>query len=305
MQLFSWLHKRTTGQPQRGRTRARKAAPRFRPRLEALDGRDVPSTLTVVNDLDTGSGSLRAEIAAARNNDTIVFAPSLDGQTITLTSGELYIKKNLAINGPGAGQLTVSVGGASRIFEVAAKCGLTLSGLAISGGNVTQGGDVSARLGGGIYNHGTLTVSACTLSGNYALYGGAIFNDSHATLTVSGCTLSENSASGATAFPLSADPGGAGGAIFNQGKATLATTTLSDNHAGGPDFGMGDGGAIYNDSTGNMTISGCTLSGNSAGLVGGAISNYGALTVSGSLFSSNSPNDISGSYTDGGGNTFG
>src|SRR5262249_32055240 len=79
----------------------------FRPRVEALEVRDVPSTLTVTNNLDTGiagDGSLRGEIAAAKNNDTIVFAPSLSGQTITLYSfdsngvvvdGELVINKNL------------------------------------------------------------------------------------------------------------------------------------------------------------------------------------------------------------------
>ena len=53
--------------------------------------RDLLSTLTVTNILDSGAGSLRAEIAAARAGDTIVFAPILDGQTITLTSGELDV----------------------------------------------------------------------------------------------------------------------------------------------------------------------------------------------------------------------
>src|ERR1700756_3838541 len=94
----------------RRRTSYRSARPerRFRPTLEGLEDRWVPSTLTVTNNLDTGKGSLRAEIVAAKNGDTIVFAPSLNGQTITLTSGELLINKNLTINGPGAGALTVS-----------------------------------------------------------------------------------------------------------------------------------------------------------------------------------------------------
>jgi hypothetical protein len=53
----------------RKHTRTRTPEPRasrcpiicFRPRLEALEGRDVPSTLTVTNTLDSGPGSLRAE----------------------------------------------------------------------------------------------------------------------------------------------------------------------------------------------------------------------------------------------------
>src|SRR5262245_12058244 len=105
MQLFSWLHKRMTGRPQTRSTPARKPVPRFRPQLETLEGRDVPSTLTVTNNLDNGAGSLRAEIAAAKSKDTIVFAPSLKGEAITLTSGQLEISKSVTVQGLGAGLL--------------------------------------------------------------------------------------------------------------------------------------------------------------------------------------------------------
>ena len=72
------------------------------PRLEALEDRTVPSTLTVPSAADDGSaGTLRAIIADAQSGDIIRFAPSLAGQTITLTSGELAINKSLTINGPG------------------------------------------------------------------------------------------------------------------------------------------------------------------------------------------------------------
>jgi hypothetical protein len=51
-------------------------------RLEALEDRSLPSTLTGLNTHDSGPDSLRAAIAAAQNNDTIHFAGSLAGQTI-------------------------------------------------------------------------------------------------------------------------------------------------------------------------------------------------------------------------------
>jgi hypothetical protein len=58
----------------------------FVPRLEILEDRTLLSTLTVLNNLDSGAGSLRDTITKAKDGDTIVFAASVNGQTITLTS---------------------------------------------------------------------------------------------------------------------------------------------------------------------------------------------------------------------------
>src|SRR5438477_10056884 len=163
MSFVSWLRSRTWLRSPRRRTQHRPAAPRFRPQLECLEDRWLPSTLTVTNNLDSGPGSLRAEIAAAnaKSKDTVVFAPGLDGQTITLTSGGLLINKDLTIAGPGAGQLTVSGGGVSGVFYVYSPkktINVALSGLTISNGN-NQGGT-----GGAIYNaFEHLTLSGCTL----------------------------------------------------------------------------------------------------------------------------------------------
>src|SRR5262249_733004 len=113
MQLFSWLHQRMSRRPHAGCTPARKPTRRFRPQLEALEGRDVPSTLKVTNTFDSGPGSLRYEIAQAKSNDTIAFdfgtkKSQSSSHTITLTTGELVISKNLTIKGPGAYRLTIT-----------------------------------------------------------------------------------------------------------------------------------------------------------------------------------------------------
>jgi hypothetical protein len=305
MWLMSWLRNRIPNRARRAQRRP--ATPRFRPRLEALEARWLPSTLTVTTYLDypgnAGDGSLRGEIAAAHAGDTINFAPALNGQTITLTNGQLVISKSLTIQGPGAGQLAVSGGGylGSRVFEVAANTNVALSGLTIRDGagranpilaNSSNDPQPWDGYGGGVLNFGTLTVSGCTLSGNSADpfnpygsgYGGGIYNDYGATLTVSGCTLSGNSA-------------WLGGGILNRGKyATVSGCTLSGNSAS-------YGGGIYN--TGTLTVSGCTLTGNSAGVEGGGIDNGSKLTVSDSIFSDNNPDNIFGKFTDKGGNTFG
>jgi predicted outer membrane repeat protein len=244
----------------------------------------VPSTLTVTNNLDSGHGSLRYEIAHAQNRDTIVFAPSLDGKTITLTSGELDITaKSLTIDGPGANELAVSGGNTSRVFEVAAASSVTLNGLTISNGYSLEGG--------GILNAGRITVTGCTVSGNYATNsGGGIYNTG--TLTVSDCNLFGN---------IAVYDGGGG--IFNAGTLTVNGGDVSLNRAGA-------GGGIYN--AGTATVGHCTLAGDDAisgdiYSVGGGIDNAGtagALTVLDSSFILNRPDNIVGPYTDGGGNTF-
>src|SRR5947209_16982329 len=76
---------------------------RWRPRLEVLEDRFVPSTLTVTSAADDGtSGTLRAVIGAASPGSTIVFDHRLDGKTIALTRGQMNLNKNLDIEGPGA-----------------------------------------------------------------------------------------------------------------------------------------------------------------------------------------------------------
>jgi hypothetical protein len=271
----------------------------------------------VTNNLDSGTGSLRAEIAAALSGDTINFDPSLDGQTITLTSGELAINTSLSINGPGAAQLTISGGGTDGIFASAASTTVALSGLTLSNGH---GG-----AGGAILNQGTMTVSNSTLSGNTCSQGGAILNKGK--LTISNSTLSGNTA----------PDGGCGGAIISGGSLTITDSTLSGNtakpHIDGTFVNPGYGGAIYNIAGGRLTLSNCTLSDNSApqgdgsaiymGYKSGKVTvtgctltdsaggygvfiwvDGGSLTVKNTHFHNPDGWYIHGHHTDGGGNTF-
>jgi hypothetical protein len=212
---------------------------KFHPQTEALDERWLLSTLTVMNANDSGSGSLRAEIVAAKSNDTIVFAPSLDGQTITLTSGELEINKNLTIKGPGAGLLAISGYGVSGVFLVDANNNVDVSGLTLDDCR-------NAYAGGAIANLGTLTVIGCSITGNSAHGdGGGIINEG--TLTVSGCTITGNTSDGF------------GGGISNLGTLTVSGSTITGNSAV-------HGGGIYS-ASGSVDVSrGSTVCGNTSAL---------------------------------------
>ncbi len=220
------------------------------------------NTLTVNTTADSGPNSLRGAIANASDGDTIVFDSSLANQTITLTSGELVINKNLTIQWTGSGSLTVSGNNATRVFNISSDKTVQISGLTIANGNTDL-------VGGGIFNSGVLTMTNCTVSGNSAGNGGGGIRN-EGKLTMTNCTVSGNSAN---TF------GGDGGGISNSSTLTMTNCTVSGNRAL-------VGGGISNFST--LTMTNCTVSGNSAPSGGGGIRNEGTLTMTNCTVSGNS-----------------
>ena len=173
---------------------------RFLLNLEELEERITPTTYTVIDTSDnaadynsaTKQGSLRAIVAQVDTdgsaNDTINFAPGLTG-TITLSPTnsflELSASQTVAINGPGASQLTISGNNATELFQIDPNVTATISGLTLAEGYINNGG-------GAIYNEGTLTLSDCALNNNSSpVYGGAI--DNAGTLTSDDSAFSSKS----------------------------------------------------------------------------------------------------------------
>src|SRR5262249_53519190 len=112
MTVRSWVRKLFARTLSTGRKAAARR-PACRPTLEALEDRMVPSTFTVVNVNDSGTGSLRQAILDANSSagpDVINFDASTfaTARTIRLASMLPIITDDLAINGPGQGLLTLS-----------------------------------------------------------------------------------------------------------------------------------------------------------------------------------------------------
>ncbi len=78
----------------------------------------MSNLITVTSNADSGIGSLREAISSAQPGDTIQFAPGLANQTITLTSGQLDINKNLIVDGSNAPGLTISGNDGYRVFDI-------------------------------------------------------------------------------------------------------------------------------------------------------------------------------------------
>jgi hypothetical protein len=174
-----------------------------------------------------------------------------------------------------------------------------------SGGSISNGGTLivtsstfSNSASGGIFNEGMLTVTNSTFSGNIGYLGGAISNVS-GTLTVTNSTFSANQTFGIDSLQ-------GGGAIANRnGTVSVGNSTFYGNSAL---VGGQGGGAILNFSddgvsSGILTVTNCTFSGNSAPGGLGAIANLGgAVTVTNSIFSANTGDNCNGPITNGGHN---
>jgi hypothetical protein len=257
------------------------------------------TTITVTNTNDSGPGSLRQAILNASSGDTINFAPTLT--TVTLTSGELVIDKNLIITGPGANRLTVQVNPnviSARVFNISSSTvTVSISGITISNGFAEDGPG-----GGGILSAGVLTLTNSTISDSFSgfqfggvLGGGGVMND-HGTMTITSCTISNNS----TGNGFKAG-GGGGGVLNDHGTMTITGCTISNNQGR---EGASGGGGVLNEN-GTMTITGCTISNNFAGVAGfasfssegGGISNpSGSLIITNSTISGNTSSAFQGDF---------
>jgi hypothetical protein len=283
------------------------------------------ATFTVTKTADDGTdGTLRKEIQdanAAPGDDVIAFS-AVTG-TITLNGTDIPITNDsLDIQGPGAGDLTVSGADASRIFDLYGFNGVgeevSISGLTLTdgrpdggGGAIKSGvvsgfaasltvsdsalvGNVAGGQGGAIEANGgvnggpTVTIADSTVAGNRAIFSGGGVNVEEADLVVERSSVSGNTTAG--------DGGGLyfAGDDGDSATVTVRRTTISGNTA----ENRGGGGIAAFRWDEELVIENSTISNNSGRTRGGGIYLYNELdvgaTIRNSTIADNSAGNLGG-----------
>src|ERR1700761_5356507 len=116
------------------------------------------STLVVINNADSGPGTLRDCLTLAQSGDTITF--DIAG-VLTNSSSDLIISNDVSIIGPGPDVLALAgnTNKPPRFFTVSAGTTVNLSGLTLRDSYAGQFSN-----GGGILNGGNLSVTNCVFA---------------------------------------------------------------------------------------------------------------------------------------------
>ncbi|MBK8051352.1 MAG: Ig-like domain repeat protein [Anaerolineales bacterium] len=219
----------------------------------------------VVNtSVDAGAGSLRQALTDVCAGGAVTFDPALTAGgpvTITLTSAQLDVAKNMTITGPGAELARISGNNAYRVFFVENDITANISDLTIRDG-------LASDWGGGTYGGGLLARGAVTLTNSFVISntspgdGGGVSNYFLGSLTISNCTIMSNTA------------GISGGGIFDWGGGTLFLigSTVTGNTAG-------SGAGIHADAWTYLTVESSAIFGNNASGEGGGMSSGNNATM--------------------------
>ena len=241
------------------------------------------ATLTVNTLVDENDGScvdgdcsLRDALQVAGSGDTINF--SVTG-TILL-SGQLNITKPVTIDGPGSALLTIDGNDTHQVLFInGGAINVNISGLTITGGYTVSNG-------AGIDNQwGLLSLDDMVITNNRtdSLYskGGGI-NAASGSLTITNSHVTFNQS----------DIGS--GIICAGCVLTITNTDISNNNDVDTHQDYTYGGGLIVSNASNATISGVTISGNTAGAAGGVYFSESTFNIQDSVISMNTADQESG-----------
>jgi hypothetical protein len=327
MSLFSLLTRRNGLR----RKTAHKGRPGFRPTLEELEGRWVPSDFSIsvnpsnVRILQAGSSGTASVATATTAGTAEIVALSASGlpsgatasfSPASVTSGA---SSNLTLTTSAStptGTFTVTITGTASSGSHTTTLSLTIGPITLVvtntndtgvSGDGSLRGEIAAAAGGDMIEFArpvygkkiTLdpTKGPLTINKNLDIEG-PVSN----LVSISGNNATEVfeiDSGTVTLSGLMIKQGGPafasgtfGGGIDNFGVLTVSQCTVSDNSAG-------NGGGIFNEPGATLTVSSCRLSANSAINGGGINNDGGTVTISNSTLSGNSAGQGGGIFNGG------
>jgi CSLREA domain-containing protein len=284
-----------------------------------------------------GDLSLREAIELANTfpgGDSINFDDSLRGGTILLNSGLPQITDGLVINGPGADLLTIdgrnggffgTIYAAPLVFPYSTPSAFALevSALTIANSNTTGiaalGADltirdstiIGSRQGGIASGYGSLKVTSSQITGNFRTNPGGLLRQfaagvsaAYGDVSLVDTTISNNSSNSQgggislyftssasiVACSIVGNSASYGGGIFTRADTPLSISgsTISSNTA------VLQGGGLYTHRNPFVSITSSLLNGNHAGQGGGAVSSGSPFFVTDSVISGNTAGTFGG-----------
>jgi len=230
--------------------------------VAADDGDCTLREAIVAANTDTDSGATPGECPAgsATEPDEIGF----------IVAGTIVIGSDLpAITGDvriaAASTITIDGAGSARQFTVTSGT-VSIEDMTLLDGHASQGGAVS--------NDSTLTLAGIEIRNSTASEGGAILNTG--TLEFVGS--------------LHGNEAGSGGGIVNSGQLTISLSRIGTE---GANTATSNGGGIFNNPGGTVTITSSVISGNTAAYSAG-IENGGVMTIANSTIAGNEADQIGG-----------
>lgn len=263
---------------------------------EGFSGNNLIGDLDVLgnNTIITGSGAASTIIQQTQPNDRVLEVNPFLAANFNFSISDVTLT---------GGKETTAVGGGGIIAGSIGNT-MSVSNCVISGNSATGAGTLGG--GGILYTGGSLTITGTTFASNstgssggglgYTAGDPLIRLPSAGTLSVSGSSFSGNSANSAAA-------GGGGADLynFNGGLGTYSINSSSFSNNTAPN---GHGGGIVVES-GPLTLTTSSLTGNSAGVTGGAISSNSSSSVTFSRLVGNTvPNPLNGLSLFASGGTF-
>ena len=265
----------------------------------------------VTSTADSGPGSLRDAVRDARSGELIFFDSALDGATIQLTDGPIRITQDVYIYGSPSRKVRIQGTGRDRLVDVEPGSRMDLSGVVLAGGKADAGGAIrvdraDVRLidtdiedsrsdgagGGALYGRDArVDLQRVKMMRNTAMSpdgrGGAVLLDGTSKFSADDSDFADNEATKSGGAIEDASAAGAG--------ATLTGSRFSGNKADKMD---GAGGAICISGGADYTISGTTLTGNSAGKGGAVYAKDSRVSMSDADVSDNRSRSGGGVYND-------